>query len=132
MADAPASEILVTHAGTAPPLTDPYYLTYPPSSSQGAYGPRQNYDFLNPYCREKTELVSRQIAPHYTDHLAVIGWQIDNETAPTGVSTRYTYEAFVARLKCKYETTARHAPYLVASSLFRPRRQLWRCCLARP
>ena len=26
VAGAPASEILVTHAGTAPPLTDPYYL----------------------------------------------------------------------------------------------------------
>ena len=98
-------EILVTHAGTAPPLTDPYYGTYPPPSPPGAYGPRQNYDFLNPYFREKAERVIRQIASHYKDHPAVIGWQIDNETAPTGVSTRYTHEAFVARLKRKYETT---------------------------
>ena len=41
-------EIAVTHNGTAPPLSSPYSPSYPPSLEPGYYGPRQNYDFLNP------------------------------------------------------------------------------------
>jgi beta-galactosidase len=99
-------EILVTHNGTAPPLSDPYSPSYPPSSPPGAYGPRQNYDFLNPFFREKAERVIRRIISHFKDHPAVIGYQIDNETAPTGVSTPYAKAAFLARLKRKYELPA--------------------------
>src|SRR5213078_381235 len=98
-------DILVTHNGTAPPLSDPYAPTYPPSQGPGYYGPRQNYDFLNPHFREHAERVIRQIAVHFRDHPAVIGYQIDNETSPNGVATRYTTAAFIERLKRKYRTT---------------------------
>ncbi len=97
-------EILVTHAGTAPPLSDPYYPTYPPAKTPGYYGPRQNYDFLNPHFRQHAERVIRQIVSHFKDHPAVIGYQIDNETGPTGVSTPYVQAAFLERLKQKYKT----------------------------
>src|ERR1044071_6016153 len=97
-------DILVTHNGTAPPLSDPYYPTYPPSLTPGYYGPRQNYDFLNPDFRKYAERVIRQEIGHFKDHPAIIGYQIDNETFPTGVATRYTTAAFVARLKEKYGT----------------------------
>ena len=97
-------EILVTHNGTAPPLGDPYYPTYPPSLPPGYYGPRQNYDFLNPYFRQHAERVIRQIVSHFKDHPAVIGYQIDNETAPTGIATPYANAAFIERLKQKYKT----------------------------
>ena len=100
-------DILVTHYGTAPPLNDPYAPTYPPSRSPGYYGPRQNYDFLNPHFRQHAERVIRQIASHFKDHPAVIGYQIDNETSPNGVPTRYTTAAFVDRLKRKYKTPDR-------------------------
>src|SRR5438132_6709613 len=99
-------EILVTHNGTAPPLGDPYSPTYPPSVPPGYYGPRQNYDFLNPYFRQQAERVIREIVRHFKDHPAVIGYQIDNETAPTGISTQYTNAAFLERLKQKYKTPA--------------------------
>lgn len=99
-------EILVTHNGTAPPLSDPYSPSYPPSWPPGAYGPRQNYDFLNPYFRAKAERVIRKIVDRFKDHPAVIGYQIDNETAPTGGSTPYARAAFLAHLKGKYETPA--------------------------
>ncbi len=99
-------EILVTHNGTAPPLTDPYSPTYPPKLTPGYYGPRQNYDFLNPYFREHAERVIRQIVSHFKDNPAVIGYQIDNETFPTDVPTRYSTAAFVERLKRKYHTPA--------------------------
>ena len=97
-------EILVTHNGIAPPLSDPYYPTYPPSQPPGHYGPRQNYDFLNPYFREHAERVIREILSHFKDHPAVIGYQIDNETFPNGVPTPYMNAAFLERLKKKYKT----------------------------
>src|SRR5947199_8998624 len=96
-------EILVTHAGKAPQLSDPYEPTYPPELTPGHYGIRQNYDFLNPYFRQHAERVIRQIVSHFKDHPAVIGYQIDNETAPTGVTTPYVNAAFVERLKEKYK-----------------------------
>jgi len=99
-------EIAVTHYGTAPPLSDPYSPTYPGSTPPGYYGPRQNYDFLNPYFRQHAERVIRKIMEHFKDHPAVIGYQIDNETAPNGGVTPYTLAAFTARLKRKYETPA--------------------------
>ena len=97
-------DIVVTRAGTAPELADPYSPTYPGAVTPGYYGPRQNYDFLNPYFREKAERVIRQIVSHFRDHPAVIGYQIDNETFPTGAVTPYTTAAFLERLKRKYDT----------------------------
>jgi beta-galactosidase len=99
-------EIIVTHNGTIPGLSDPYSPTYPAVTTPGYYGARQNYDFLNPFFREKAERVIRQIIGHYKDHPAVIGFQVDNETAPTGVPTPYANAAFLARLRRKYETPA--------------------------
>jgi beta-galactosidase len=97
-------EIAVTHHGSAPPLEDPYAPTYPSSITPGYYGPRQNYDFLNPYFRQHAERVIRKIVSHFKGHPAVIGYQIDNETAPTGVPTTYTNAAFLELLKQKYKT----------------------------
>jgi len=97
-------EVVVTHAGTAPRLRDPYDPTYPPSLTPGYYGPRQNYDFLNPYFRQHAERIIRQIVSHFKDHPAVIGYQIDNETAPTGATSLYMKDAFLKHLKKKYAT----------------------------
>jgi beta-galactosidase len=97
-------EIVVSHDGTAPPLTNPYSPTYPPSMEPGYYGPRQNYDFLNPYFRQHAERVIREIVSHFKDHPAVIGYQIDNETFPTGVPTPYMNAAFLERLQRQFKT----------------------------
>lgn len=96
-------DILLTRNGAAPPLSDPYDATYPPSLTPGYYGPRQNYDFLNPYFRQHAERVIREIVSHFRDHPAVIGYQIDNETGPTGVSSSYMNAAFIDHLKQKYK-----------------------------
>ena len=97
-------EILVTHLGPIRPLADPYDPAYPASLPPGYYGPRQNYDFLNPYFRQHAERVIREIVGHFKNHPAVIGYQIDNETAPNGVPTPYANTAFLDRLKQKYKT----------------------------
>src|ERR1700730_8787454 len=97
-------EIVVIHAGKVPPLTNPYSPSYPSIETPGYYGPRQNYDFLNPYFRQHAERVIREIVSHFKDHPAVIGYQIDNETFPTGIPTPYMNTAFLERLKKKYKT----------------------------
>ena len=97
-------EILVTHNSTVPHLSDPYDPSYPASVSPGFYGPRQNYDFLNPYFRQHAERVIREIVSRFKNHPAVIGYQIDNETFPNGVPTQYTNAAFLERLKQKFKT----------------------------
>ena len=98
-------EILVTHSeGNAPPLGDPYRPTYAASGPPGGYGVRQNYDFLNPYFRQHAERIIRAIVSHFKDHPAVIGYQIDNETFPTGIATTYAQAAFLERLKRKFKT----------------------------
>jgi beta-galactosidase len=66
-------DIVVTHNGTTPPLYDPYSPAYPSSSPPGYYGPRQNYDFLNPFFREAAERVIRQIVSHFKDHPDMTG-----------------------------------------------------------
>jgi beta-galactosidase len=97
-------EIVVTHNGTIAQLSTSYYPAYPLSSTPGFYGPRQNYDFLNPYFRQHAERVIREIVSHFKDHPAVIGYQIDNETFPNGVPTQYTNAAFLEHLKQKFKT----------------------------
>jgi beta-galactosidase len=97
-------EILVTHNGTAPPLRNPYQPTYPSPLMPGYYGPRQNIDFLNPDFRSHAERIIRQIVSHFKNHPAVIGYQIDNETFPNGIPTPYSNQAFLERLRRKYET----------------------------
>ena len=98
-------EIAVVHNTIAPPMSDPYTGTYPSSVPPGYYGPRQNYDFLNPDFRRYAERIVRQVVGHFKDHPAVIGYQIDNETYPNPVTTPYSNAEFVKRLRRKYETT---------------------------
>lgn len=97
-------EIVVTHYGTIPQLSNIHSPAYPQSGVPGFYGPRQNYDFLNPYFRKHAERVIRQIVSHFANHPAVIGYQIDNETGPSWVPTEYTNAAFLERLKKKFAT----------------------------
>jgi len=99
-------EILLTRNGQSPPLSDPYDPTYPPSLTPGYYGPRQNYDFLNPCFRQHADRVIREIVSHFRNHPAVIGFQIDNETHPTGMTSPYINAGFLDHLKRKYQTTA--------------------------
>ncbi len=100
-------EMLVFHYGVAPPMSDPWYGTYPDHVAGGAYGPRQNMDLTNPDYRRYSERVIRKIAQRYAKHPAVIGWQIDNETAPNGLPLPNVQKAFLERVKEKFGTTRR-------------------------
>ncbi|HWR53116.1 MAG TPA: beta-galactosidase [Bryobacteraceae bacterium] len=97
-------DILVTHFGQAPPLSDPYSQSYPNSIPPGAYGPRQNMDLTHPEYRKHAERVIRAVVGHFKDHPAIIGFQVDNETGPNGLPLPNVQAQFMARLKAKYET----------------------------
>jgi beta-galactosidase len=97
-------EILVLHYGAAGPQWDPWSGTYPGPMRPGYYGPRQNMDLTNPDYRRYCERIIRKIAEHYANNPAVIGWQVDNETAPNGIALPNVQQAFVEQLKEKYGT----------------------------
>lgn len=97
-------DILVTRLTEAPPLGDPYMPSYPGAATPGAYGPRQNMDLTHPAYRRHAERVIRAVAGHLAKHPAVIGFQVDNETAPNGLPLPAVQGAFVERLKARYGT----------------------------
>jgi beta-galactosidase len=72
---------------------------------RAAYGMRQNMDITNPTYLFYAERVIRQILNHYKDNPAVIGYQIDNETAPYGTAGPNVQVGFVEYLKKKFGTT---------------------------
>ncbi len=94
--------ILVARLTSAPPLFDPWHPSYPGFTTPGAYGPRQNMDLTHPEYRRYAERIIRKIAERYARHPAVIGWQVDNETAPNGLPLPNVQRAFGERLKQKY------------------------------
>ena len=66
------------------------------------FGPRQNVDLLNPAYRFYCERVIRKIAEHYRDNPAVIGYQVDNETAARGAANDDVQAGFVQHLQRKF------------------------------
>jgi beta-galactosidase len=97
-------DIVVTRFGTAPPLSDPYSPSYPPSITPGAYGPRQNMDLTHPEYRRHAERIIRELLKHYAKHPAIIGFQVDNETGPNGLPLVNVQKAFVEYLKQRYKS----------------------------
>ena len=70
-----------------PTATPPVWLThkYPEvlnvteTGVQYQHGMRRHYNYNAPVYRERSARIVRQLAEHYGQHPAVIGWQIDNE-----------------------------------------------------
>ncbi|MDE5893206.1 MAG: beta-galactosidase [Acetatifactor sp.] len=70
-----------------PTATPPAWLTrrYPevlnvrPDGTMLEHGGRRHYNYNSPVYREKTSIIVEQLARHFGQHPAVIGWQIDNE-----------------------------------------------------
>lgn len=83
----------------------PEILAQPLGGGFVGYGMRQNMDFDNPKFRFYAERVITNLVRHYKDNPAVIGWQIDNETAPYGASNADVFAGFVDHLKQEFGTT---------------------------
>jgi beta-galactosidase len=97
-------DIVVTRFGSTPRLSSPWHPSYPGFITPGGYGPRQNMDLTHPEYRRYCERIIRRIAERYAKHPAIIGWQVDNETAPNGLPLANVQRAFVDRLTRKFAT----------------------------
>lgn len=82
----------------------PEVLARPLGGAKVFYGMRQNMDTDNPTFRFYAERLIRNLVEHYRDNPAVIGWQIDNETASYGASNHDVFVGFVNHLKEKFGT----------------------------
>jgi len=80
----------------------PEILARPLGGAPTFYGMRQNMDIENPTFRFYAERVIRNLVDHYRDNPAVIGWQIDNETASYGASNHDVFVGLVNHLKQKF------------------------------
>jgi beta-galactosidase len=69
-----------------------------------SYGIRQNVDISNPAFRFYCERVIRRIAEHYKDNPAIIGYQVDNETAPRDTANADVQTGFINYLRDKFKT----------------------------
>jgi beta-galactosidase len=70
------------------------------------YGLRQMSDLTHPVYRRYAERVIRKLVERFRDHPAVIGYQLDNETHPSGTAEARVQAAFRERLRRKFVTPA--------------------------
>ncbi|WP_066172712.1 beta-galactosidase [Bacillus marinisedimentorum] len=97
-----------------PTATPPAWLTHKHPevlnvSQQGVqyqHGQRRHYNYNSEVYKKFTERIVREMASHYKNHPAVIGWQIDNElNCETNVFySEADHHAFRIWAKEKYET----------------------------
>lgn len=71
---------------------------------QNQYGPRQNMDITNAAYRFYSERIIRKLMEYVHDHLAVIGYQIDNETKHYGTAGENVQKQFVQYLKTHFDS----------------------------
>ncbi|HEY0759398.1 MAG TPA: beta-galactosidase [Acidisarcina sp.] len=83
----------------------PEFYARPLGGAQVSYGMRQNMDTDNPEFRRYAARLITNLAEHYKNNPAVIGWQIDNETGSNGASNPDVFAGFVNHLKNKFGTT---------------------------
>lgn len=98
-------DIVVTRQGPGrAPIGPDRMPTYPALVPPGGYGPRQNQDYAHPEFRRYAARIAGWVVEALGDHPTVIGYQIDNETMPTGWPTPYTRKGFADYLRKKYGT----------------------------
>jgi beta-galactosidase len=68
------------------------------------YGLRQMTDLTHPVYRKYAERIIRKLVGRFKDHPAVIGYQLDNETHPSGTADARVQAAYRERLRTKFVT----------------------------
>ena len=74
------------------------------NGAMNTYGMRQNMNTDSPAYRFYAERLIRRIVARYKDHPAVIGWQVDNETASYGAANDDVFIRFQQYLEKKFGT----------------------------
>lgn len=68
------------------------------------YGLRQMSDMTHPVYRKYAERIIRKLVAEFRDHPAVIGYQLDNESHPSGTADEHVQAAFRKYLGQKFMT----------------------------
>lgn len=76
------------------------------NQSRYTYGLRQMTDLTHPTYRRYAERIIRKLVSRFKDHPAVIGYQLDNETHPSGTADIRVQRLFAEELKKKFKTPA--------------------------
>jgi beta-galactosidase len=76
----------------------------PPGQPRYTYGLRQMTDLTHPVYRKYAERIIRKLVERFRDHPAVIGYQLDNETHPSGTADAHVQAAFRERLRRLFVT----------------------------
>lgn len=76
----------------------------PANGPRYTYGLRQMSDLTHPVYRRYAERIIRRLVERFRDHPAVIGYQLDNETHPSGTADAPVQAAFRERLRRKFVT----------------------------
>jgi len=70
------------------------------------YGLRQMTDLTHPVYRRYAERIIRKLVSRFKDHPAIIGYQLDNETHPSGTADAHVQRQFAEELQKKFKTPA--------------------------
>jgi beta-galactosidase len=76
----------------------------PLSQPRYTYGLRQMSDMTHPVYRRYAERIIRRLVAEFRDHPAVIGYQLDNESHPSGTADVHVQAAFREYLRRKFVT----------------------------
>ena len=76
----------------------------PAGQPRYTYGLRQMTDLTHPVYRKYAERIIRKLVERFRDHPAVIGYQLDNETHPSGTADAHVQAAFRERLRRLFVT----------------------------
>ena len=82
----------------------PEVLIVSKDGSSAAYGARQKMDVSHPTYRFYAERMIRKLIAKVYEHLAVIGYQLDNETKNYNYWSETMQRQFLQHLKSKFET----------------------------
>jgi beta-galactosidase len=102
--------VLCTPTATPPAWlirAHPEILPYDNQGRIREFGSRKHYDHASPVYRRQSRRITREIASRYGNHVAVAGWQTDNEWGCHSTSRSYggaSAAAFPTWLMAKYGT----------------------------
>ena len=85
----------------------PEVMATGPDGRPAPFGDRQNTDLTHPTYRRLAERIIRALLDRYGQHPAVIGVQVDNETGGRTLYNESVFDAFVDRLRTRFETVDR-------------------------
>ena len=85
-------------------LNHPNVVAHRATGAPIDYGHRQNADYSSQEFRDLCEPVIRNMVSRYSQHPAIIGWQVDNEPGAELLHNEGVFKSFISSLEAEYGT----------------------------